>query len=323
VGRDPRRARRRRRDGHGSCVRSARRDHRRHADDDVHHRGFDPRRGAPPPQGHHHGHRRRLARVPAMARHAGGGAGRQLAGREARRLAHRGRRAARAPCPGQHLRVGVDLGADGRARPADQRLQGVRRRDARRPDRPRGGARGRVRARHRRGRHHPRTPGRLPAGGRARGDDRVDRRARRQHHRRGHRRHRAPAAAARPRGSGPSARRIGIAGPLDASTLELLGGGWVGDEALAIAVACAVGADDFRHGVLAAANHSGDSDSTAAICGNLLGALWGVDAIPREWLAELELREEIDTLAHDLHHQFHAADKAVQSASWFMRYPGW
>jgi ADP-ribosyl-[dinitrogen reductase] hydrolase len=118
-------------------------------------------------------------------------------------------------------------------------------------------------------------------------------------------------------------RRIGIAGPLDASTLELLGGGWVGDEALAIAVACAVGADDFRHGVLAAANHSGDSDSTAAICGNLLGALWGVDAIPREWLAELELREEIDMLAHDLHHQFHAADKAVRSASWFMRYPGW
>lgn len=118
-------------------------------------------------------------------------------------------------------------------------------------------------------------------------------------------------------------RRVGIAGALDAATLEDLGGGWVGDEALAIAVACAVGADDFRRGILAAANHSGDSDSTAAICGNLLGALWGVDAIPPEWLAELELRDEIDALAHDLHHQFHAADKTVESASWFMRYPGW
>ncbi len=118
-------------------------------------------------------------------------------------------------------------------------------------------------------------------------------------------------------------RRLGTAATLNAPTIERIGGGWTGDEALAIAVACAIGADDFRHGVLAAANHSGDSDSTAAICGNLLGALWGVDAIPREWLAELELRDEIDTLAHDLHHQFHAADKAVTTASWFMRYPGW
>ena len=118
-------------------------------------------------------------------------------------------------------------------------------------------------------------------------------------------------------------RRFGIAGSLDAETLERIGGGWVGDEALAIAVACAVGADDFRHGVLAAANHSGDSDSTAAICGNLLGALWGVDAIPTDWLAELELRDEIEILARDLHHQFHAADKTVETASWFMRYPGW
>lgn len=118
-------------------------------------------------------------------------------------------------------------------------------------------------------------------------------------------------------------RRLGIASAIDARTIEDLGGGWVGDEALAIAVACAIGANDFRSGVLAAANHSGDSDSTAAICGNLLGAMWGVDAIPTEWLAELELRDEIDQLANDLHHQYHAADKAVTTASWFMRYPGW
>ncbi len=48
-----------------------------------------------------------------------------------------------------------------------------------------------------------------------------------------------------------------------------------------------------------AVNHGGDSDSTGAITGNLLGTLWGVAAIPERWLA-LELRAEIETLALEL-----------------------
>ena len=60
-----------------------------------------------------------------------------------------------------------------------------------------------------------------------------------------------------------------------------MGGGWVGEEALAIALYCALNAqDDFAHGVLLAVNHSGDSDSTGAITGNLLGLMLGIDAIP-------------------------------------------
>ncbi|KJK21307.1 ADP-ribosylglycohydrolase [Burkholderiaceae bacterium 16] len=79
-----------------------------------------------------------------------------------------------------------------------------------------------------------------------------------------------------------------------------LGEGWVAEEALAISIYCALVARDFRHGVILAVNHDGDSDSTGAITGNLLGALWGEEAIPHEWLAPLELREVIAELADDL-----------------------
>lgn len=59
-------------------------------------------------------------------------------------------------------------------------------------------------------------------------------------------------------------------------------------------------AKDFRDGVLLAVNHSGDSDSTGSIAGNLLGVHFGFDAIPSTWLERLELREEIERLATDL-----------------------
>jgi ADP-ribosylglycohydrolase len=59
-------------------------------------------------------------------------------------------------------------------------------------------------------------------------------------------------------------------------------------------------AKSFRDGVLIAVNHSGDSDSTGSIAGNLLGVQFGVDAIPHTWLEELELRDAIERLAIDL-----------------------
>lgn len=80
-----------------------------------------------------------------------------------------------------------------------------------------------------------------------------------------------------------------------------LGEGWVAEEALAIAIYCALVARDFRHGVILAVNHDGDSDSTGSIVGNLLGAMHGVKAIPAEWLEPLELRDVITELARDLY----------------------
>ena len=62
--------------------------------------------------------------------------------------------------------------------------------------------------------------------------------------------------------------------PVSAETVERIGGGWVGEEALAISIYCSlVAKDDFKKGVLLAVNHSGDSDSTGAITGNILVCL--------------------------------------------------
>jgi ADP-ribosylglycohydrolase len=78
---------------------------------------------------------------------------------------------------------------------------------------------------------------------------------------------------------------------------DQLGGGWTGESALSIAIACALTANSFEQGVLMAVNHSGDSDSTGAITGNLLGALFGVNGIPAHWLKRLELRHTVDGIA--------------------------
>jgi ADP-ribosylglycohydrolase len=80
-----------------------------------------------------------------------------------------------------------------------------------------------------------------------------------------------------------------------------LGQGWVAEEALAIAIYCSLVARNFKHGVILAVNHDGDSDSTGSIAGNLLGAMQGAKAIPEDWLEPLELRDVITELAEDLY----------------------
>jgi ADP-ribosyl-[dinitrogen reductase] hydrolase len=103
-----------------------------------------------------------------------------------------------------------------------------------------------------------------------------------------------------------------------AETVERLGGGWVAEEALAIALYCSlVHEDDFEAALRLAVNHGGDSDSTGAITGNILGALLGIGSIPGRWLAELELRREIEAVADDMLVWFDDGDE------WWERYPGW
>jgi len=98
--------------------------------------------------------------------------------------------------------------------------------------------------------------------------------------------------------------------------VEQLGGGWTGEEALAIGLYCALTAETFAHGVCLAANHSGDSDSTASIAGALLGVQCGEYGIPADWLQRLELREVITTVADDLLVGYGGG------AAWRTRYPG-
>lgn len=100
--------------------------------------------------------------------------------------------------------------------------------------------------------------------------------------------------------------------------VEQLGGGWVGEEALAIAVYCALEAGgDFARGVRLAVNHSGDSDSTGSIAGNLLGALLGAHALPADWLDALELKDVITQISNDLVTGFQ------DTQPWWDKYPGW
>lgn len=84
------------------------------------------------------------------------------------------------------------------------------------------------------------------------------------------------------------------------NAIEKLGGGWVAEEALAIAVYCALKAESFEEGVVMAVNHGGDSDSTGSMVGNLLGCVYGVRQIPSRWLSGLELRDVIEQIADDL-----------------------
>ena len=84
--------------------------------------------------------------------------------------------------------------------------------------------------------------------------------------------------------------------------IKQLGEGWVGDEAIAISSYCAMKEpENFAKAVKMAVNHSGDSDSTGAILGNILGAHLGIEKIPSKWLKKVELSDELGQLAKDLY----------------------
>jgi ADP-ribosylglycohydrolase len=122
--------------------------------------------------------------------------------------------------------------------------------------------------------------------------------------------------------------------PLRSECVLSLGQGWLADEALAIAVYCAasvlarpeVADDAFDQAIILAVNHDGDSDSTGAITGNIVGAALGRQAIADRWLEPLELRSVIGEMAEDLatvsvwevgdHHD------GPESDYWWQRYPG-
>ena len=98
---------------------------------------------------------------------------------------------------------------------------------------------------------------------------------------------------------------------IDAENIRLLGEGWTGEEAWAIALYCAVRhVDNMEEAIIAAVNHDGDSDSTGAVCGNIMGAIYGYEAMKRKKLfcprgkeleQTLELSNLILTLADDLY----------------------
>ena len=89
-------------------------------------------------------------------------------------------------------------------------------------------------------------------------------------------------------------------GAPSAEQMETFGQGWIAEEALAMGVYAALAADDVRSALLLAVNHSGDSDSTGATAGSLLGAMHGVEALSGDLIGDVELRPLIVTIAGDL-----------------------
>lgn len=87
--------------------------------------------------------------------------------------------------------------------------------------------------------------------------------------------------------------------PIDA--INQLGKGWNGDEALAIAIYCALKTpDDFRQVIVNASNHDGDSDTVASIAGGISGAYLGYNNLPKDLISSLPMENVLFELANDL-----------------------
>ncbi|MFD6399607.1 ADP-ribosylglycohydrolase family protein [Nocardia sp. NPDC060249] len=115
--------------------------------------------------------------------------------------------------------------------------------------------------------------------------------------------------------------------------VETLGQGWIGPEALSIAVFATLAAeglggaphDIVRTGLLLSINHSGDSDATGSIAGSLLGARHGYHALPRRWFDAVDARPVLERLAADYATEFGLTPPAGNSGQptddWYHRYP--
>ena len=105
--------------------------------------------------------------------------------------------------------------------------------------------------------------------------------------------------------------------------MQELGEGWVAEENLAIAVYCTLCHwGDFQGAVVAAVNHSGDSASTGAVTGNLMGVLTGYTELPEYELEHLELREVIREITRDLIDgvpEWHKG-MTVEVSAWLQKY---
>ena len=90
-------------------------------------------------------------------------------------------------------------------------------------------------------------------------------------------------------------------GKNDVEAITELGEGWVAEETLAIAVYCSLKyIDNFEKAIIVSVNHSGDSDSTGSVTGNIMGAIHGYKSVPEKFISNLELKEVILEIADDL-----------------------
>lgn len=79
-----------------------------------------------------------------------------------------------------------------------------------------------------------------------------------------------------------------------------IGEGWVGDEALGIGLYSVFVSESFVDAIQIAANHDGDSDSTASIAGQVYGAWKGLAEIPHAWIRRLDVLEPVLQIARQM-----------------------
>ncbi|MCR5847651.1 MAG: ADP-ribosylglycohydrolase family protein [Lachnospiraceae bacterium] len=107
----------------------------------------------------------------------------------------------------------------------------------------------------------------------------------------------------------------------DLNNIHKLGEGWVAEEALAIALYCSLKySNDFSKAIIAAVNHKGDSDSTGAITGNIVGAIVGYEAIDNKWKTNLELSDVILEMAEDICFQDPNSPGEIIDEKWEAKY---
>ena len=57
---------------------------------------------------------------------------------------------------------------------------------------------------------------------------------------------------------------------------------------------CLLKAESFEEAVLKAVNLGGDTDTVGAVTGGLAGLLYGLPAVPRDWIVVLARRDELE-----------------------------
>jgi ADP-ribosyl-[dinitrogen reductase] hydrolase len=87
---------------------------------------------------------------------------------------------------------------------------------------------------------------------------------------------------------------------LDKSYQDIKGSGYI-VQSLEAALWCFYKTDNFRDAILMSANLGDDADTTAAICGQIAGAFYGLETIPIEWRRKIAWSEDIHDKAKKLY----------------------
>lgn len=95
--------------------------------------------------------------------------------------------------------------------------------------------------------------------------------------------------------------RAALAAPRDGKpeTVEALGRGWTAEEALSIALYACLTGEDLAAALKIAVIHGGDSDSTGAIAGNMLGVMMPDAVLSHPWARVVQCADIMRRIARD------------------------